>query len=70
MKLSDKLPKDMPRYRSLISPSFNAFKMLGGSGTNEEICNKVIEILKLPDKIIDFPHPGNPSQSEIGRAHV
>lgn len=53
-------------YNDLISPVFSALKELGGSGTVKEINDKIIENLKLPNKIVDEPHNQNKSpQSEL-----
>ncbi len=53
-------------YNDLISPVFLALKELGGSGTVKEINDKIIENLKLPNKIVDEPHNRNKSpQSEL-----
>ncbi len=38
--------------------------MLGGSGTIEEIYDKVVHLLNLPDKVLEIPH-GTTSQSEV-----
>lgn len=38
--------------------------MLGGSGTTEEIYDKVVQLLNLPDKVLEVSH-GNTSQSEV-----
>lgn len=54
-----------PTYVDLIIPTYNALKELGGSGTNTEICEKVIELLELPDEVIDESHLGNINQTEL-----
>ena len=54
-----------PTYVDLIKPTYNALKELGGSGTNTEICEKVIELLELPDEVIDESHLGNINQTEL-----
>lgn len=40
-------------------------KKLGGSGTNDEILNQVINDLNLPDEVADITHNGNVNQSEL-----
>jgi restriction system protein len=45
-------------------PIFSALKQLGGSGSNDEILDKVIIDLKLSDEQVDFPH-GNTNRSEL-----
>ncbi len=51
-----------PTQLELVEPTFAALVELGGSATVDEIREKVIELLKLPDAVIDEPHKGNASQ--------
>ena len=51
-----------PTQLELIEPTFAALVELGGSANIDEIRDKVIEMLKLPDDIVDEPHNGNASQ--------
>jgi len=51
---------DVPAYHTFFGPLIRALKSLGGSGSNQEIYEKVIEILKLPDGILDIPHNDGP----------
>lgn len=44
------------KYDELIEPCFNAIKQLGGSATNVEIREKLIEILNLNEEEIDDIH--------------
>jgi restriction system protein len=44
------------KYDELIEPCFKAIKQLGGSGTNVEIKEKLIQILNLTDEEIDDIH--------------
>ena len=57
--------KIVPRYTDLIVPAFLALKDLGGSGSNDEILACVISNLQLPDEVVDFPHKGSTSLSEL-----
>lgn len=57
--------KQIPRYTDLIVPVFLALKDLGGSGNNDEILSCVISNLHLPDDVVDFPHKGRTSISEL-----
>lgn len=52
-------------YRDLIVPTYEALLELGGSGTNDEICNQVIKTMNIPDEIVDEPHLGNINQTEL-----
>lgn len=54
-----------PTYTDLIIPTYKALIELGGSGTNSEICDKVIEMLSLTDEIVDESHLGNTNQTEL-----
>lgn len=54
----------IPTHDSMMNPLLKAIKKLGGSGTNEEINNKTIELLNLPNKVLEIPH-GKGSKSEI-----
>lgn len=46
----------IPTRYELQDPVLAALKQLGGSGTNEEIYEKVIELMKLPAEVVDLPH--------------
>ena len=59
------IDKKIPRYGELISPTFSALKLLGGSGGNDEILAQIINILNLPDEVIDIPHKGHESLTEL-----
>lgn len=51
-----------PTQVELIEPTFVAIVELGGSATNDEIREKVIEMLNLSDEIVDEPHLGKGTQ--------
>jgi len=56
----------VPTFDRLMNPVIQALKQLGGSGTIEEINNKVIEIAKLTDKQLEVMHdPTRGSQTEV-----
>lgn len=54
----------VPNYATLIEATFIALKNLGGSGKNNEINDKVAEVLNLPDSLLSVPHL-NSSMSEV-----
>jgi len=56
---------DLPKHDALFWPVVNAFRQLDGSADNEQLVEKVIEILGLPDTLTAIPHKSGP-QSEIG----
>jgi restriction system protein len=56
----------IPTFDRLMNPLLKALKELGGSGTIQEIDEKVIEDLKLPNEILDVPHGDKGSgQTEV-----
>lgn len=55
---------ELPTYDSMILPTLEALQTLGGSGTNEEIYEKVVQLLNIPDDILEISH-GSTSQSEV-----
>jgi restriction system protein len=44
------------QYDDLANPVIQALKSLGGSGTNEEINNKVAELAKIPSDQLEVLH--------------
>jgi restriction system protein len=62
------MPKitDMPKYHELMNPLLQAMHELGGSGSIDEIAQKVAQLSDLPEEILNVPHnPENSSQTEI-----
>lgn len=60
-----KIDSRVPRYSRLITPTFNALRSLGGSGSNVEILNQIISDLGIPDEVVDIGHQGNANMSEL-----
>lgn len=60
-----RINKDLPTYDELITPVLYALKDLGGSATIDELNEKVYELTKLPDDILQMPHAENDSRTEI-----
>lgn len=54
-----------PTYTELIVPTYEVIKELGNSASNQEIYNKIVENLKLPDEIVDEPHGNNSGRGEL-----
>ena len=54
-----------PTYTELIVPTYQALIKLGGSGTNNEICEQVIKDLQLSDEVVDESHLGSENQTEL-----
>lgn len=63
--MKQKIDNRVPRYGDLISPTFVALKKLGGSGNNDEILAQLIDLLSLPDEVVDIPHKGHESMTEL-----
>lgn len=63
--MREKIDARVPRYGDLIQPTFLALKELGGSGNNNEILERVIDILTIPNDVIDIPHKGSSSITEL-----
>jgi len=56
----------MPTFASLMNPLFQALNILGGSGSIDEIYEKVVQLIKLPDKILSVLHdPDRSNQTEV-----
>lgn len=51
----------VPKFHELMNPLLQALHELGGSGSVDEIYEKVVEKLDLPEKILDILH--NPEKS-------
>ena len=45
-----------PQYREFFEPTLKALDELGGSGSNEEIYNRVVNITKLSNDVLDIMH--------------
>jgi restriction system protein len=57
---------DIPTFDTFMNPVIQALKSLGGSGTIEEINNKVAEIVGLSDKQLEVLHnPEKGGQTEV-----
>lgn len=57
--------KEVPSYDKLIIHALNALISLGGSGTIEEINEKVYELENFPEEILQISHKEDGSQSEV-----
>jgi restriction system protein len=51
---------NIPQTTELFNPLISALHELGGSGSIEEIDNKVIELQGFPEDIMDVPHGDGP----------
>ncbi|MGA2542823.1 MAG: restriction endonuclease [Verrucomicrobiota bacterium] len=58
--------KDMPKYADFWTPVLKAMKLLGGSGTVEEIKNRVVEVMGLTPPMLDKLHdPDSSNMTEV-----
>jgi len=54
----------MPKFDEMMMPTLDALKALGGSGSNDELFDRVVADLAIPDAIRDQPH-GDGSIGEL-----
>ena len=58
--------KEMPTFDSLMNPLLKALNQLGGSGSIDEIYEKVAEIEEIAEEILSVPHnPEKSNQTEV-----
>src|SRR5437660_3046461 len=56
----------LPTFDQLMNPLLRAMHALGGSGSTDEIYDKVVELEHLPDDVLAQPHdPEKSNQTEI-----
>lgn len=48
--------EDIPKYDELMAPTIEALKQLGGSASNDEIHDEIVELMRLPGDVVEFPH--------------
>ena len=53
------MAQEVPTYDQLMWPTLMALKAMGGSGTNSEILEKVIELEGYPEEVQNFIHSDN-----------
>ena len=57
----------LPTFPELLNPLLRALRALGGSGSIEEIYDKVVELERLPDDVASQPHdPEKSNETEVG----
>lgn len=55
----------VPQYDQMIIPTVEALKLLGGSGSIEEINEAVYKIKHFDEEILEIPHDENGFQTEV-----
>jgi restriction system protein len=56
---------NLPTFDELLIPTLKALKQLGGSGSIEEIIEKVYEIAKISEEVLQISHDENGLQREV-----
>jgi len=60
------MSNQMPTFDSLMNPLLEGLFALGGSGSIDEIYEKVLELEKIDEEISSVPHsPGKSNQTEV-----
>jgi restriction system protein len=54
--LSKELSVEVPKYHDLMNPTLQALRNLGGSASNQELAEEVIQLLKLPSEVTEIPN--------------
>jgi len=64
----DALPNtvSVPSFDELIWPAIRALKAMGGSGTNEELLAKVVELENIPPEVQAFQHNDSNRETKLG----
>ena len=58
--------KKLPQFHALMNPTIKAIQELGGSGSIGEITTKVLNMMDLPEEVLNIPHnPEENSRTEI-----
>jgi restriction system protein len=61
------MAKNVPNFNELMNPLLKAMRALGGSGSIEEIYDKVVELERFPDDVVAQQHdPKKSNQTEVG----
>jgi len=60
-----KIHNKVPTYDEMLIPTLEALKQLGGSGSIDEINEKVYELEKYDEEILEIPHDENGVQTKV-----
>jgi restriction system protein len=55
----------LPTFDELFNPLIRALRALGGSGSIQELYDKVIELEQLPEAVLSQPHTDGGDQTEV-----
>jgi restriction system protein len=65
--IASRLAGKVPSFDDLMNPLLRAMQALGGTGSVEEIYDKVVELERFPDDVVAQPHdPEKSNQTELG----
>ena len=65
--LENPMPTTCPTFDQLMNPLLRALRVLGGSGSIEEIYDKVVELERFPEELLSQLHdPEKSNQTEVG----
>lgn len=56
---------DIPKLDALLGPTIEALKQLGGSASNDEIHDKIVELMRLPEEVVEIPHDDSGSVTRL-----
>src|SRR5580700_4157754 len=59
------MAKTLPTFDQLINPLIKALRALGGSGSIQEIYDKVVELEQLPETVLSQPHNDSGDLTEV-----
>jgi restriction system protein len=59
------MAKNFPTFDQLMNPLIEALRALGGSGSIQEIYDKVVELERLPETVLSQQHNENSDQTEV-----
>ncbi|WP_204336751.1 hypothetical protein [Cryomorpha ignava] len=60
-----KIYDKVPTHDEMMIPTLEALKLLGGSGSIDEINEKVYEVTGLNEEILEIPHDENGVQTKV-----
>lgn len=55
----------MPSFDKLLNPTLRALRRLGGSASITELLERIVEDLRLPQEVVEQPHPGRGNRIEL-----
>lgn len=56
---------EVPKFDELMAPTIEALKRLGGSASNDEIHDEIVELMRLPGDVVELPHDDSGSITRL-----